>query len=230
MDLILKPIADFIEFVKIEKLHNPDYLTPKTIFTAFIPFFVIILYFVVGSFVVRFIVSLLPKKKCKICGREANDILSADSSHQLGVFCRNHLIQEYSKLFLSSYFNKVIVEFQPKAAGVWVYSYYPISELENFGWEKKSREVVENLLLTINGQKCRECSNSSTTLFVSKEAAPWSKYSSEPSLEFAKTGEYLCNEHALEKIKPGIQSNKRHFDDGLWLPYKEAGFQVGTEL
>lgn len=234
MDQVIKPFQDFVEYVKTERLANLAFEDIKSVLLPFLLFFLIVPLIFGAGLVARFIEGLLPKKKCKICGREASDVLSDSSSHELGVFCRNHLIQEYSKHFLNSSFNKVIVEFQPRASGDLgtVYGYYPISEIEQFGWEKKSRQVVENLLLTINGKKCRECDEPATSLFVSKEAAPWSKYGPEPSLDYAKIGEYLCNEHTLDRIKPSIQTNPKRFNDGggLWLPYKEGGFQVGTEL
>lgn len=233
MDQVLKPFQDLIEYVRTERLAN---LTSEDLNDFLLPILLFLLIPLLGvlGLVARFTERILPKKKCKICGREASDVLSDNSSHKLGVFCRNHLIQEWSRHFLNSPFNKIEVEFQPQASGSLglVYGYYPASEIEQFGWKKKSSQVVENLLLTIIGKKCRECNESATTLFVSKEASPWSKYGPEPSSDYGKTGEYLCNKHALDRIKPAIQTNPKHFNDGggLWLPYKESGFQVGTEL
>lgn len=224
-----KLFQDLIEYIRIEieSARLEDYRI------ALFPLIFIPIIFGPG-FVIKIFSGLFPKPKCKICGQRGEDVLSENSDHELGKFCRNHLLQEYSRLFLNFHFNKVMVEFQPKASGYLgpVYGYYPVSEIEKYGWEKKSRQIVENLLLTINGKQCKACNRSATTLFVSKEVAPWSKYGPEPSLEYARIGEYLCNDHALDKVKPSIQNNPQNFYDGggLWLPYKEGGLQVGTEL
>lgn len=204
------------------------------LFLVLIIFGILILPLVLLFFVAIIIEKLLPQKKCALCAKEARDVLSDSSNHRIGVFCRNHLMQEYSKRFLTSPFRKVMVEPQPTAAGYLgpVYGYFPVSEIKQFGWQERAKKVLEELLATINGKSCRECKESATTLFLSKEVAPWSKYGSEPRIEYAKVGDYLCNRHALKRLTPGIQTNPKYYDDagGLWLPYKEGGFQVSTEL
>lgn len=178
--------------------------------------------------------SLLPtkKKKCLICSQPAHDTLTA--KHEIGTFCRQHLIAKYSELFLMSSPNIVIVEFQPKATeftGV-VYGYYPLSELANFGWGKKDKDVIQTLVMKVKSEKCRICEKQSNALFLPKEVAPWKKYGASPNSDFISVGEFLCKEHALKRILPSLQTNPKYFDDGggLYVPCKEDGFQVTTEL
>jgi hypothetical protein len=73
-------------------------------------------------------------------------------------------------------------------------------------------------------------------LFVNKHDAIWKKESNYehiiPSVEYLVKGRYLCNEHALEAIKPGLQSYPKPIigEGGVWLPYKEDGFQTPAEV
>lgn len=201
--------------------------------------FSFLLAFVLPSILGR-IVEILGKlkrpKKCNFCEQPAYDILSGSSNkdEKMGIYCRPHLIEKYSRQFIKTSFNLVMVEFQPQATHFTgsVYGYYPVSQLQKYFFEKDERQIVEQLLAAIPKKKCRSCDKKAQVLFVSKEAAPWAKYNCYPFFEYAAKGEYLCLEHTLKRILPGIQNNPKHFDDGggLWLPYLENGYQVTTEL
>lgn len=175
--------------------------------------------------------SLLRKKRC-ICSKSAYDKLTSD--HTIGYFCRDHLLQKYSELFVKSPFNVVMVEYQPESISFPGYLYYPASEIDfrnRYDPNNKANEVVKQLLSTIKVKKCSMCNKQVSILFVSKEVSPFKKYKSEPREEFAQKGEYLCKEHTLERIIPCLRSSRKHFDtnEGLCLPNKEDGYQATIE-
>lgn len=172
------------------------------------------------------------KSRCRTCSQPARDDLT--HGKETFKFCRMHLVDTYSEHFLASPYKMIVVEFMPtttSSTGA-VYGYHPLSEMQKYGWSKKNQEVLEQLIKTIEGNKCFRCSKNASVLFIPKEKAPWERFGPNPSPEYEKLGIYCCREHALERVIPSIRTNPKRFNDGggLYIPYEEDGFQVTTEL
>lgn len=168
-------------------------------------------------------------QRCLVCSKKGADFLVSEK--KLGPFCRKHLLEKYSELFLRNAFNAVIVEFQPKSTSLSsvCFCYYPISEID---WGGNQREIIRSLLAEIKVKKCRECSLDASVLFVTKESSPWKKNGPDPQEEFIHKGEYYCKEHVLPLIISGLENCPYPFnvEGGLHLPYKEDGYQVTMEV
>ncbi len=179
---------------------------------------------------------VLFRKKCPLCTKFAYDTLTADK--KIGEFCRVHLIEKYSLLFKESHFNEVMVEYQPQGIDAPSYYYYPVSAIDFKLYTRYSapskddiaaQDTVRYLLEVIKTKKCKECSKQANILFIPKEIHPFSKYRTTPRREgFETKGEYLCKEHALNKVIPALKNSSKHFDtyEGLCLPRKEDGYQA----
>lgn len=176
--------------------------------------------------------ALFGKKRICICGKPAYDVLTSDRT--IGYFCRQHLLEKYSELFIGSPFNIVMVEYQPEGISSPGYLYYPASEIDfksQYDSNNNADEIVKSLLNTIKAKKCKVCAKQATVLYISKEISPFKKYKTEPREEFADKGEYLCKKHTLEKVIPALKNTSKHFDTygGLYVPYKEDGYQATIE-
>lgn len=186
--------------------------------TSFNQILLLLLYplFVSLAIIVIGIKDLFSSKKCSTCRKDANDVLFSD--HKIGSFCRNHLIEKYSDLFVKTPFNIVMIEYQPKlGAGYTTYLYDPLSELD---WGDQGK-IVELLTKGISDRECSQCGNRANILFIPKEVARFIQ-GADPS--FASKGEYLCKEHALKRIIPSFQDAKQSL--ALYLPFKQDGLQA----
>lgn len=250
---LLAVLFIFLMFLyAIYYFNNRDYIQPdfslNNISRIILPFiflmgFILLLSGVSKAYEVFIEPYFASRHKCSICGKSGRDILSEGMDklmrpYTIGYFCRDHLIQRYSAEFKKSPFKMVVMEFQPNATPDTghVYSYYPLSilglqtvPLGGF-WTIEEKKIIEKLLDTIKNRKCSVCNKEATVLFVSEEAAPWKKYENTPSMDFAEKGEYLCKEHAIDKVLPNIKNDNKYFDDGggLYPPYQEDGFQATT--
>ena len=127
----------------------------------------------------------------------------------------------------------VIFEFDAQASKYTgeIYGYYPYSKLSQFRWTEDERQVVKILLNKIDTQAlCQQCNATNCQiLYLSKEAAPWER-SARILQEYKDKGELLCSACALDRLLPVLRNNPKHFAEGLYLPYQEAGIYITTEL
>lgn len=227
----------FLILVKISDIRGGDTINGESILSLLIMFgaggFSLLIVLWMLRSIALDIKRLLFVKKCPLCAKTAYDTLTADK--EIGQFCRQHLIEKYKQYFKISPFNVVMVEYQPSGISAPVYFYYPVSEIDftssrypNSDDDIAAQKTVRHLLDVIKTKKCERCSRQASILFVKKEITPFSKYKTTPRKEFEQKGEYLCKEHALEKISPSIRNSSKHFDiyEGLCLPHKEDGYQA----
>lgn len=90
---------------------------------------------------------------------------------------------------------------------------------------------MRQLLNSIDSHQCSKCGTIAKILFVNKESTVWEGKYIIPSNQYLTKGQYLCNKHALDRIKPGLEIYPQPitYDGGVWLPYKEDGFQRADE-
>lgn len=202
----------------------------------FIPVFVLISIIII---VVASIKQMRFNPKCQFCNKSQPDVLS--QGKQRWYLCKTHLLPKFSELFLKNTFNAVVVEFTSDRFknGDITYSYYPISEFKDYIFAD-TQQVLKEFLESIKSHKCAKCGSRAYILFVNKDDAVWRKegYRSGsyeyiiPSIEYLTKGRYLCNEHALDQAKHALQTYSKPIiiDGGVWLPYKEDGFQTAAEV
>ena len=89
--------------------------------------------------------------------------------------CREHLMENFNKNFLA-YPDKMVI-FHPELEKVCknLYSYYPVSKMSEFSFDKVSIKSIENLLGTIT-ERCRECGSESRVLYFPKGAVKYESY------------------------------------------------------
>lgn len=191
------------------------------------------LYVIFEKLIMRF-TEQLGEKPCKICHKKSSEKLIGDKL--LGNYCREHLISEFSRFFLSSPFDVLAVELQPQVAETTgeIYYFRPLQKTEDFGgrgkmWPESDKEIIRNLLESIQQRKCKICDQKAQILFVPKELAPFKKYDS-PSLDFIKFGEYFCKEDGLKRILPSLESNPKKFRFGLYIPFISSGLYMTDEV
>lgn len=67
-------------------------------------------------------------------------------------------------------------------------------------------KILKILLDLINRQKCAKCNSKAYILFKRKEdAVRETDNYIVPSEQYLTKGQYLCNEHALDRIKPALK-------------------------
>lgn len=163
--------------------------------------------------------------KCKICGKETKEVLEQFKGPSW--LCRAHMIELFSKDFLS-YSDKMVI-FHPEFEKLsrTLYGYYPIAEMDSFTFKKEVKLKLGELLGYINGH-CAHCQNEARVLYFPKGYLDYS--GSTPHIEKATSfsGELLCLDHALGKIKRDLESNPGFFSDGLFIPYAKAGMYVSN--
>lgn len=193
--------------------------------------FVFIIFIIIAA-----IQSLRFKPKCEVCKKIQPDILS--QGKQKWFLCRNHLLTKYADLFKKNIYNCVVVEFTNDSRlknGDLTYAYYPTSDIKGYIFED-THEVLQKLLESIKTKNCIKCDYKAYVLFIHRLDAVWRKENLQynpyeyivPSREYLTKGNYLCNDHAIDAIKPGLQNYPEPItvDGGVWLPYKEDGFQA----
>lgn len=173
--------------------------------------------------------NIFGKKKCLICKIETQDILIKDGDTHIP-YCRTHLMQTFSKLFLP--FPYPVIIFQPeqerKYCGT-MFPYYPISDFESFNFSKEDELAMQKILRGIDG-KCSACKENATVAYFRKGILQWD--GGGPMMRnVTVSGEHLCKECTLERIEPDLRMNKNPFtDNGLFVPYKGEGVFVNTYL
>lgn len=222
---LLFPTIESVGYLLSNGSNKNNVLAILIVFLAPITLIVLALWI----YLLKSFLRLFKKDKCNICSKPTRDVLTEDPEYQkkIGAFCRQHLIEKYSEFFLKSKFKKVVIEFQPSSHTGDVYLYYPVAHLDDFSWEKGGKEAIIKLVQSISGKKCKVCDNDAYVFFIPKEAAPIDKYKGNPSLDFHSKGEYYCNNHALKRIIPSIQNNKKEFSEngGLQIPVGD-GYQA----
>lgn len=167
------------------------------------------------------------KHKCEACGMEAKDRLYF--GEKLKWFCRDHLMENFSKSFLA--FPDKMVIFHPEFEKVCknLYSYYPISKMPQFNFDKSAIGNIERLL-SFAGGECSECRSKAQVFYFPKGVLKYSSYN--PMVENIDPvlGNALCLEHALAKIQADLRSNPVAFDEGLYVPYDGRGAYISTYL
>lgn len=182
--------------------------------------------------------SLRFKPKCEVCKKIKPDILS--QGKQSWFLCRSHLLTKYADLFKKNIYNCVVVELTNDSRlkdGDLTYAYYPTSYLKGYIFED-TREILQELLESIKSKKCIKCDSKAYVLFIHRSDAVWRRENHQynpydyivPSSEYLTKGNYLCNAHAIDAIIPGLQNYPKPItiDGGVWLPYKEDGFQTAA--
>ncbi len=161
-----------------------------------------------------------PSHKCKICGKNAKDILEQFDGQNW--FCRTHLIDLFARDFLA-YTDRMLI-FHPEfeKACKTLYGYYPLAEMDDFTFKKEIVLNIRTLLDYIAGH-CSQCQNKAQVLYFPKGLLDYSGH--KPHLEkvHPDSGESLCLNHALEKIRTDLESNPGVYSDGLFIPYAKAG-------
>jgi hypothetical protein len=170
-----------------------------------------------------FLSALFSGPKCEICGKEAKEDL--DNGSRTRLFCRTHLIESFAKDFLA-YRGRILLfppEFEKTSSRM--YGFYPLSEMNNFSFNKESVKKIGELLDTINGS-CAYCRSEARVLYFPKGFLGY--FLARPAIEKvqAASGQLLCLEHALGKIRPDLESNKGFFKEGLYVPHGESGMYV----
>lgn len=163
--------------------------------------------------------------KCKICGKDAKDEL--DQFDGPNWFCRSHLMELFAIDFLA-YSDKMVI-FHPEFEKLsrTLYGYYPRAEMDSFTFKKEVKLKLGELLGSINGH-CAECQKEAQVLYFKKGYLDYS--GSTPHIEKATpfSGELLCLDHALGKIKRDLESNPGSYSEGLFIPYAKAGMYVSN--
>lgn len=182
--------------------------------------------------------SMLNKPACAICKMETKDLLLEDGFYRS--FCRRHLVERYAEKFLKNTFQVVMVEpFAEKknSAEFYGYAYYPLDEMKNIFFTKEEEDVLKTMLQKISDNKCSECISSSNILYVDEKYAVWKKHGQTskfspredivPNEIYLSKGSFLCNTHALDRLKGRIENFPKAFEyEGLSLPYGSDGFQA----
>lgn len=180
-----------------------------------------------------------PKNICNICKKKGTEnILKDDGQFLEGRFCRIHLIQEYAKRFIQSPFYKLVCEFKPISSAGTSLFYAPFNEMTKYGWNSQEVAEVQKLLTEIRNKKCELCAKKARSYFVPKERLAlkrlniFSRYPNQsvkfddPSIE--RFGQYLCNNHLIEKLIPGVKNYDKTFSNTneIYLPYRGDGILV----
>lgn len=165
--------------------------------------------------------------KCGICGKETKEILDQFKGPRW--LCRAHLIDLFTKDFLA-YSDKMLI-FHPEFDKVCktLYGYYPLAEMD---WFTFKNEVVLNIrsLLDYIAGHCSQCQNKAQVLYFPKSFLDYS--GSTPHIEkvHPDSGELLCMNHVLEKIRTDLELNPGFYSEGLFVPYAKAGMYVSNYL
>lgn len=169
------------------------------------------------------------KKKCATCQKETQDILVVDGDKRVP-YCRNHLLQEFSKSFLQ--FPHRMIVFHPEQDRNYcgtMYPYYPLSEFDTFNFSKEDRQAMEKIIREIKGE-CMKCKKDATVAYYRKGLLQWD--GTGPKMRnISSLGELLCKDCTLERIEPDLKINKNPFaDNGLFIPYSSEGVFINTYL
>lgn len=169
------------------------------------------------------------KKKCFVCQIETQDILVANGDKRVP-YCRNHLMIEFSKLFLQ--FPYKLVVFHPEQDREYcqtMYPYYPISEFEVFNFSQNDRNAMEKIVERIRGA-CTQCKKNATVAYFRKGILKWD--GGGPVMRDVHVqGDNLCTKCTLENIESDLRGNRKPFaDNGLFTPYKGDGVFVNSYL
>lgn len=160
---------------------------------------------------------LFDTHRCKICGKGTKEFLVNEKDEEKW-FCREHLIKNFTDIFLSSSCRMVIFHPELEKISKTIYGYFSSDEsLLN----KEGNVRIAELLSFIKGS-CIYCQNEAKVLYFSKGFLDYSKgfLGHTPCIEkvHSTSGELLCLKHSLDKIIPDLQLNKGDFDDGLYVP------------
>jgi len=171
------------------------------------------------------------KKSCRTCFKETVEMLVYEGTRR-DYYCRSHLIESFSRDFLHIPYKIVIFEFQPEATkhtGL-IYCYYALSSLERFNWTKEEKHVLESLLHEIDTTKaCSQCKgNLQQSLYLGRELAPWE--SSRIHKTCIGKGDKLCLNCSQSRLSATLSNNPKEFREGLYLPFKEDGMYMTTEM
>lgn len=200
-----------------------------------IPISIIAFGFAIFFLIYGIYIMFMPKPvfKCRICQKTDPDSLSAGNK-QWWYLCREHLLERYSDLFLKNTFKVVMTEFtsddKSKNPDDAAFTYYPFSSHKEYNIGNP--KILKQLLDSIDGNNCSKCGSKAKILFVNKEdAVRTSDNYIIPSEEYLTRGQYLCNKHALDNVIPALKSYPQPIviEGGVWLPYKEDGFQRPDE-
>lgn len=168
--------------------------------------------------------------KCQVCQKLEPDMLSQGKEHWF--LCRKHLWEKYSELFPKNTFRVVMAEFvsdsKSKASDLLCFSYYTFWYYKGYiGKPQPLRQLLDSIDL----YQCAKCAAKARVLFVNKEDAVWEGKYIIPSTQYLAKGHYLCNKHVLDRVEPTLKAYPKPiiFDGGVWLPYKEDGFQRADE-
>jgi len=158
--------------------------------------------------------------KCKVCGKKAKDVLN--QSDNTSWFCREHIIDLFTKEFLA-YKDRMLL-FHPEFNKGYkaFYAYYPLAEMGNFGFKKEVVLNMEKLLDHITGH-CEQCRNKAQVLYFPKGLLDYSGRNTHIERVHHRSGELLCINHAIEKIKTDLESNPGFYSEGLYTPYTKDG-------
>lgn len=161
--------------------------------------------------------------KCEVCGKETREDL--DNGSRVRWFCREHLIDSFGKEFLA-YRGRILL-FHPEFEKIFkkMYGFYPLEQMQHFTFNKESIKRMGELLDGINGN-CVYCRSEVKVLYFPKGFLGYS--GTRPLIDKAEaaSGQLLCLEHALGKIRPDLESNKGIFEEGLYVPYGGFGMYV----
>ena len=169
---------------------------------------------------------------CVTCGQSTRESLVREGREWIR-YCRLHLIEEFARGFEKSPYRMVVYEFQPEATkhtGL-VYGYYPVSALGEFNWPMDETDELRRTLQEIDpSQSCPSCGGKSWRVaYFDCDKAPWQRGSSLPETGIDQALR-LCVRCAVLKMGPVLRENPREYNEGLYLPSREDGMYMTTEM
>ncbi len=168
-------------------------------------------------------------KNCSICKTVTKDNLNY-SEMSLKSFCREHLIQEFSKEFMHSSAKIILLHPNKNAIPIGTqFPYYP-EKGASFFLDKNSKDKRAELFNFLERQVCIECNNAAAVLYFAPDSYQYNL--TEPNINglSPSIGALLCKQCALNKILPDLQSNPEPYENGLYIPFSSDGVYAKTIL
>jgi hypothetical protein len=172
---------------------------------------------------------------CKVCNKRLSDIVNHGKDPELHL-CREHALEKFISFFLNNSGSIILCSPILDSCN---YPFYSLKELENCGFEKNDQEVIHQLINSLNGRYCFNCSEKASVMYIPKNNAysyktlfiSNTKYDAPDFLKMKhSSGDVFCKKHALEIVIPYLKENHRFIDcGGLGLaPSDEDGIYIVT--
>jgi hypothetical protein len=189
---------------------------------------------------------------CQACGQPARDLVGSRDEVSARFYCRAHALREFAKAFLDFDHPRIVVHPLGTRPGSGLggsgfladvgdnYDYLARSEFGTtsdlayeFLRDPDSLTAVTTALDTIAGKSCARCGAAARVAYFDEAAArSFDIEVEQESLPDFASNEvtYLCNEHALEAIRPALESNPPFDGAPLTLPSEGPGIHLTVFL